>query len=97
MNLERAAVANVGAVSAVGQAVRAGASHAELRHLFEVEADIERQRAGSVRSRIEDWKKEGVFGRIQIRSVIPNLEFLLTSILSPVSFCRNRAILGKLG
>ncbi|MDE0414438.1 MAG: M24 family metallopeptidase [Gammaproteobacteria bacterium] len=36
--MRRAAIANVGAVNAVGQAVRAGASHSELRHLFEVEA-----------------------------------------------------------
>jgi len=36
--MRRAAIANVGAVNAVGQAVRAGASHAELRQLFEVEA-----------------------------------------------------------
>ena len=36
--MRRAAIANVDAVTAVGHAVRAGASHAELQHLFEVEA-----------------------------------------------------------
>ena len=36
--MRRAAIANVGAVDAVGHAVRAGVSHAELQHLFEVEA-----------------------------------------------------------
>ena len=36
--MRRAAAANAGAVHAVGRAVRAGASHAELQHLFEVEA-----------------------------------------------------------
>ena len=36
--MRRAAIANVGAVTAVGRSVRAGASHAELQNLFEVEA-----------------------------------------------------------
>ena len=36
--MRRAAIANVNAVTAVGHAVRAGASHAELQHLFEFEA-----------------------------------------------------------
>ena len=36
--MRRAAIANVNALTAVGHAVRAGASHAELQHLFELEA-----------------------------------------------------------
>ena len=36
--MRRAAIANVNALTAVGHAVRAGASHTELQHLFELEA-----------------------------------------------------------